>query len=539
MKNIFICLFAMFFLSNCTDDKDELIIGEPNKEGTTSKPSLENGIEKKLFDVINLDYPGLEEVKKHYQAEEYYEAAKALLEYYRLRTEVINPNISLISTTASASEQNMAEQALEYRFYIRNFQEKKGETDADNVYYSFKNKDGKIDWNYIPSGITDNEFKYQLHRHQWMVPQAKTYRVTQNESYVKSWIEVYSNWMANYPCPDGITPNDYYPWIGLQVAERVTSQIELMTYYMYSSNFTPAWLSIFLSQFSDEVENIRKNYYADSNILVTQAYAVAMAGVLLPEFKNASTWLEEGANKLNTQVQEQFNEDGVHYELDPSYHIGAISDFYNIYEVAQKNNKANKFPANYMESLRKATEFIMDITYPDYTMDNFNDTRSARLSKSVLIKNFKRYVEMFPDNENMKWMATEGNEGEKPTYLTKAYKYSGYYILRNGWDAGSTMLILKNNYNPDDKWHCQPDNGTFSLYRNGRNFFPDSGVFAYSGNEAKRNEFRQTKWHNTMTIYANNITTTEGRFLKMETQNNVDVVVTENASKSGKTRRAA
>lgn len=76
-------------------------------------------------------------------------------------------------------------------------------------------------------------------------------------------------------------------------------------------------------------------------------------------------------------------------------------------------------------------------------MDNFNDTRSARLSKSVLIKNFKRYVEMFPDNENMKWMATEGNEGEKPTYLTKAYKYSGYYILRNGWDAGSTMLILK------------------------------------------------------------------------------------------------
>lgn len=115
----------MFFLSNCTDDKDELIIGEPNKEGTTSKPSLENGIEKKLFDVINLDYPGLEEVKKHYQAEEYYEAAKALLEYYRLRTEVINPNISLISTTASASEQNMAEQALEYRFYIRNFQEKK------------------------------------------------------------------------------------------------------------------------------------------------------------------------------------------------------------------------------------------------------------------------------------------------------------------------------------------------------------------------------------------------------------------------------
>ncbi len=56
--------------------------------------------------------PDWKKLKKHYQAEEYYEAAKALLEYYRLRTEVINPNISLISTTASASEQNMAEQSF-------------------------------------------------------------------------------------------------------------------------------------------------------------------------------------------------------------------------------------------------------------------------------------------------------------------------------------------------------------------------------------------------------------------------------------------
>ena len=539
MKNIFICLFALILLSNCTEDKDELVIGKPNEEGTNSTPSLEKGIEKRLFDVINLDYPGLEQVKMHYQAEEYYQAAKSLLEYYRLRTNVINPNISLISTTASATEQNIAVQALDYRFYIRNFQEKKGTTEAENVYYSFKDKNGKIDWTYNP-GITDNEFKYQLHRHQWLVPQAKTYRVTQNESYVKSWIEVYKDWMSKYPCPEGVTPADNYPWIGLQVAERVTSQIELMTYYMYSSNFTPEWLSIFLTQLSDEVENIRKNYYADSNILITQAYAVAMSGVLLPEFKNAATWLEEAAGKLNVQVEEQFNEDGVHYELDPSYHIGAISDFYNIYEVAKLNNKANKFPASYMEALRKATEFVMDITYPNYTMDNFNDTRSDRLPKSVLIKNFKRYVEMFPGNENMKWMASEGKEGQKPAYMAKAYEYSGYYILRNGWDVNSTMMILKNNYNPEDKWHCQPDNGTFSLYRNGRNFFPDSGVFAYSGNEAARNDFRQTKWHNTMTIYANNITTTEGRFLKMESQaNNTDVVVTENASYETLTHRRA
>lgn len=528
MKNIFICLFALFFFSNCTDDKDELIIGQPNNEDSSSQPSENNGIEKRLFEVINLDYKGLENVKKYYEAKDYSQAAKALLEYYRLRTEVVNPNISLIATTATASEQNIAKQALEYRFYVRNFQETKGSTEAENIYYSFKNTDGTINWNMKVDDIKDNEFMYQRHRHQWMVPQAKTYRVVQDEAYVKSWIEVYKDWMKNFPCPEGVTPSDNYPWIGLQVAERVTSQIELMTYYLYSDNFTPEWLSIFLTQFSDEVENIRKNYYTDSNILVTQLYAVTMAGILLPEFKNSAAWIQEGSAKLNKEVELQFNKDGVHYELDPSYHIGGISDFYNIYEIAKANNKQSYFPASYMEALRKATEFVMDITYPNYTMDNFNDTRSARMSKSVLIKNFKRYVEMFPNNEYMKWMATEGKEGKKPTYTSKAYDYSGYYVLRNGWDSNATMMIVKNNYNPENKWHCQPDNGTFSLFHKGRNFFPDSGVFAYSGDEANRELFRQAKFHNTMTLFTDNFTTTEGKFLLLENKGNYEVLVTQN-----------
>lgn len=57
------------------------------------------------------------------------------------------------------------------------------------------------------------------------------------------------------------------------------------------------------------------------------------------------------------------------------------------------------------------------------------------------------------------------------------------------WDQDPSkvsMFILKNNYNPANaegktKWHCQADNNTFSLFHKGRNFFPDAGVYAYSG----------------------------------------------------------
>jgi hypothetical protein len=89
----------------------------------------------------------------------------------------------------------------------------------------------------------------------------------------------------------------------------------------------------------------------------------------------------------NEQIKEQFNPDGIQNELDPSYHVGAISDFYNAYEVAKENNKAHYFSADYMPSLRKATEFVMDLVYPNYSVENFNDTRSGRMQKSMLIKN--------------------------------------------------------------------------------------------------------------------------------------------------------
>ena len=34
---------------------------------------------------------------------------------------------------------------------------------------------------------------------------------------------------------------------------------------------------------------------------------------------------------------------------------------------------------------------------------------------------------------------------------------------------------------PKGEWHCQPDNGTFELWFNGRNLFPDTGAYVYAG----------------------------------------------------------
>lgn len=539
---LFSLCVCSYISTGCTDDElDSTVIGNTSP-GFLPDALPNDSVQASLFDVINLDYPGLEKVKQHYEANEYYYAAYELLNYYRNRGTVTNPNVNLLTPSITAFDQNVADQALEHRFYIRNFKE--SVTNGIETYYSF-NKNGKIDWWYIPEGITDQEFRSQLNRHQWMLPQAKAYRVSKDEKYVKSLINVYKDWMKASPYKDGtITPNDT-AWYGLQPTERASGQMDIMPYVIQSESFTPQWLSTFLTSFSQQIESVRRNYFTDgSNIQLSQEQTVAKAGLLMPEFRNAQMWLSEGVERVNKEVASIFLADGVLNELDVSYHIGVIDNFYSLYKTAQANDRLELFPADYINRLKNAADFVGDIMYPDYSLDNFNDTRASSYTKSVLIKNLKKYVEMFPEDGKLKWLATEGKMGTKPSAGIYAYKTAGYYMLRNGWEKSSTMMVLKNNYNPENKWHCQPDNGTFSLYRNGRNFFPDAGVYSYGGtseSNAARAVYQATKNHNTMTDLSKDIAQNymKGECLLTKIDGNTQIVVTQNKSYTNLTHRRA
>ena len=82
-----------------------------------------------------------------------------------------------------------------------------------------------------------------------MLPQAKAYRISNNDKYTQSWIEVYKDWLKTFPYergtvypPEGGSENDKdYQLKGLQVAERVLSQIDFKAYFIQSQSITPEW----------------------------------------------------------------------------------------------------------------------------------------------------------------------------------------------------------------------------------------------------------------------------------------------------------
>lgn len=481
MKNtLFICLFAMFALSGCVDDEEEFATGGNISPELTPENKENAVLNTAVFDQLNLDYPGLEKVKQYHEAGEDYLAASTLLEYYRMRANAENPASSLVNITLNKGnasnnfndgDQNIADFALEYRFFVKGFYE-----GSDKKPYSL-GKAGSIDWN--KNASVGEEYLKQLHRHQWFIPQAKVYRVSGDEKYIKSWIEVYSDWITQNPQPaEG--PNTT-SWWQLQVATRLIDQVQLLEYFKHSDNFTPEWLTTFLTSFAEQADFLVKYPYAESgNILVTQGQALIAAGVLMPELKNAQTWLDKGCSIANAEVKNQFMADGWHKEMSLHYHISAVADFYETIRLIQANKLTSKLDPEFNEYLRSAAEVLIHFTYPnyfekgsDYIVPGFNDSWKSNWSRSTISKNFIKYTELFPDSEEFKYMATAVNggnaQGKTPGNDIKVFGDAGYYVMRNGWESSSTVMIFSNNKSNDistdlERWsHNQPDNGTFEL----------------------------------------------------------------------------
>lgn len=540
MKKYLLITVALIAAFGCSKEiLSEQPVGDINLKPTPPHGEVIGEVNEP-FAFLNLDYPGLEKVKEFNEKGDLYNALTSLVDYWRTRP-VYNPEANVLSPSATASEQNIADQATAeagWRFKVAVYAEDSG-TVGQEKYWSFAAEDGSIDWNTVPAGLeNEKEFLAQKHRLQWMLPQAKTYAVTKDEKYFKSWFEAWKSYNIAFPVPEGKT--DATPWSGLQPCCRMNDLMAALPYYAQSPSLTPNELIFILRTIYLHIESIRINRWADqsANISLTQEQAIVSAGILFPEFTKAEEWLKDGGTALAAQLKSQFNEDGVHNEFDISYHLGVVADFISIYKTAQMNARESELPADYTECLRKAAGFIKDVIYPNYSTDNFNDTRSKRMTKSVLLKNLRKYSEMFPEDEQMKWMATEGKFGTKPSATLVTYPVTGYYMMRNGWTANSTMLVHKNNYDTGWKWHNQSDNGTIGLYVNGRRFLPDAGCYTYNDGSDRRT-YASTEMHNVVTKARKSYEKREGKLLLAENTTGYDVLVTENPAYSDLTIRRA
>lgn len=485
---------------------------------------------KEAFLLLNLDYPGLEQIKSEYNKGNITAAAQSLLKYYQTRTGIVTPAIDLNKITISTREQKWADEALEHTFYVH-----------DGYQPSF-NYGKDIDWQHWP--VKDNELRWQLHRHKWFAPMGKAYRLTKDERYAKEWSYQYLDWIKKNPLTQinketyeledvngvkGMAENVRFAWRPLEASHRLQDQISQFALFIPSPSFTPEFLTEFLVNYREHADHILHNYSAEGNHLLFEAQRMLSAGAFFPEFKEASAWRKSGIDILNREIKKQVYDDGGQYELDLHYHSACIDIFYKGLQMADVNGFRHEFPQSYVDTIENMIMFYMNVCFPDYTNPCFSDAKRGNPKNEL--QNYREWAKLFPNNQQIRYFATQSKEGKAPANLSKGFTTSGFFTFRNGWQQDATAMVVKAG--PKGEWHSQPDNGTFELWFNGKNLFPDSGSYIYGGSPEvmkQRDWFRQTAVHNTLTLDNKNLETTQSVTRLWQPEGNVQVLVTENPS---------
>lgn len=494
--------------------------------GTIQAQSLNQDV----FSLLNMDYPGLEQVKEVYNTGNMEAAAESLLEYYQTRTGIVNPAINLEKITISAREEKWVNEALDHTFYVH-----------DGYQPSF-NYGQDINWQYWP--VKDNELRWQLHRHKWFTPMGKVYYQTKDEKYAREWIHQYLDWIKKNPLTkidmevyelldvDGVkgaAENVRFAWRPLETSHRLQDQINQFTLFIQSPSFTSQFLSEFLVNYHKHAVHVLNHYSEQGNHLLFEAQRMLYAGAFFPEFKEASAWRKSGIDILNHEMKKQIYDDGGQYELDLGYHVGCIEIFCKALQMADVNNFRHEFPQSYINTIEKMIVFYMNVSFPDYHFPCFSDARRGNPQKSI--QDYDRWAKLFPNNRQILYFSTQGKEGDAPKNLSKGFNTTGFFTFRNGWKQNATVMVVKAG--PKGEWHCQPDNGTFELWFNGKNLFPDSGSYIYGGSDEvmeQRNWFRQTAVHNMLTLDNQNLETTQSVTKLWKPEGDVQILVTENQS---------
>ena len=189
---------------------------------------------------------------------------------------------------------------------------------------------GEIDWRANPTGY--QEWPTQVYYMSWTVPLQSAYLATHDEKYAQRLDEIISSFVRCNPRPLDHSGGGG-PWGPHRPSARAT-RCWPYTFYATLASTSFRWrtrIDMLKSWWEMTEHSLRWSWPGGANPRMSDSRAIAMAGMLLPEFKRASHWREEGLERLHGDMNEQVRPDGVHYEAAGGYHTGCLAKLCEIY----------------------------------------------------------------------------------------------------------------------------------------------------------------------------------------------------------------
>ena len=472
----------------------------------------------KLLERINLDFPELASARQKYQNKDLDGCIDEVIKHFstRKKPEYLfkREDMEKLKDDKIFEE---AEDVLNHNLYGHQF-------------------DGEIDRTFNPTVETskDNEWSWTLFRTlQWQVL-ARAYVLTGDEKYTrgfvdqlksfsKAWpIESYDEYVQN-KTPDLKYPS--HPWREIEAGIRIyTTWLPCYIAFRFSKEWDREGWIVFLNMICDHGDFLvshYSNHRSSSNWLTMESSALLQLGIMFPEMKNSGTWFNTGYRRVMHELKYSFDNDGVHMERTPIYHMVSSIAFLQAWEMCVKNNIP--VPPYGFPTLEKSAEFLMKLVKPDFSTPMIgdadrNDLLARRCDTSPYegmnlsfypqdLNEIRAYFRKFYDLTGRKdflYFASGGTQGEPPKQRNYPMIDQGIYVMRTGWEKHDSYFHLHGIQleRGERSTHSHNDQLHFELHIKGEDILIDSGRYIYNSSCWRnwRHYFLSACAHNTLYI---------------------------------------
>lgn len=225
----------------------------------------------------------------------------------------------------------------------------------------------------------------------------------------------------------------------------------------------------------------RPEYHLLGNHLFINAKALLYACVFF-ELDELSSIYRKSIKILRTELDEQFLDDGAHFELSPMYHALAMEDLLELYQL--KSSLPSNFPSQEIqERLNKGMLWLSYMSYFNGELSHFNDCANG-------ISPTFRQLEDLGKRLGFNW-------GLNSNINFNFFEKSGFSVFK---DINIQLIADIGNIGPDYlPGHAHADSLSFELAIKGQRVIVNTGTGQY-GLSQERLRQRSTSAHSTVEL---------------------------------------
>ena len=231
---------------------------------------------------------------------------------------------------------------------------------------------------------------------------------------------------------------------------------------------------------------IFKNLYKVADWLINNFYGVkknnwasfATLGVynvmgFFPEIKIHDQWFETTVEENERLIKGFMGKDGSNIELGQCYQatlIRTITEVYNVYNLTKHQLPLSEKSFEILYKLMKHFYYTISPTRSDY---NIADTTDPFIDYTDKIKSwYKICPDVIGDDEEIKYVVTDGKEGKLPDFSTINFPYNLRTYMKTDWSKDALAMVVNGRREGS---HGHEDVFSIAMMAYGRHLVTDQG----------------------------------------------------------------